>query len=138
MAKSRPVDMIGTFEAGETLSAYTFVSLDVATGKWVQTTAASAVDQTVLTGVIQQDAVAGQEVNVMLKGQTKLVFSTPILEAAASNAGKKGAPVGVHATTGVGILGVAATAAGVRPNLFGFITDTVTTNGNIGSIYLVD
>ena len=138
MAKSRPVDMIGTFEAGATLAAYTFVSLDLATQQWIQATAASSVDPTIMTGILQQDAVVGQEVNVMMKGQSKLVFTTPILVGAAANAGRQGAPVGIHATDGTGIVGAVATAAGVRPNLFGFVTDEVTTTGNIGSIYLVD
>mgnify|MGYP007087006493 CR=1 FL=1 len=138
MAKSRPVDMIGTFEAGAVLEAYTFVSLDPATQRWVQSTTALATNPLVLTGVIQQSSVVGQEVNVMTKGQTKLVFTTPILVGAAANAGRKGAPVGAHATDGTGIVGTVASSAAARPNHFGFITDEVTTTSNIGSIYLVD
>lgn len=128
MATSREVDSIGTFEAGAALTAYTFVVLDATTGGWIPcTTALAAVDGAVV-GVVQQDGVIGQEVNVMIKGQTKLVFDTAVLSGAAANAGDLFAPIGV------GAAGAPAVAAGTA--VLGSIFEQVAVNGNIGSIFL--
>ena len=136
MATSREVDSIGTIVAGAAVEQYTFVVLDPVTEGWIPAQAADSVAWN-LIGVAQHPAVAGEALNVMIKGQTKLIFDTTILSGAASNAGDLGAVVGVHATTARGIKGVAPTAAGVRGNIFGYITDKVSTAGNIGSIFLV-
>lgn len=136
MAKSRHLDAIGQLTAATDLNAYTFVVLDPSTQSWRLALAADSVSETNLVGVVQQDAVAGETVNVMTKGQTKLQFDAAIISTVGSNAGKIGAAVGIHATAGSGIVGVASTAASVRANVYGVITDEVAAADSIGSIYL--
>jgi hypothetical protein len=127
MATSREVDSIGTIIAGAPLSRYSFVAL-TATG-WMPASAALATAGS-LIGVSQQDVVLGEAVNVMIKGQSKFIFTAPILSAAAASAGILGAPVTASAVT------AGAGAVGTADNKIGWITEPVLAAGNIGSIFL--
>lgn len=136
MATSREVDSIGTFEAGAAISQYTFVVLDATTGGWIPATAALAVDHGSIIGVAQQDAVIGEPVNVMIKGQTKLIFPAAIIAGAGAGAGDLFAPVGAG-DAGAAIVGVGATAANLPANVKGHIFEQVAVAGNVGSIFLI-
>ena len=125
MATSRKVDAIGTIEAGEALVQYNFVVLE-ATGWMV----ADANSQTTnrLVGVVQQAADAGEAVEVMIKGQSKLL----------SNAAFAGLTVGDTvglAAAGVPAAGAVAAGANVDANVIGWVTE-VAAAGFIGSIFL--
>ena len=135
MATSRAVDLEGTFEAKATIAAYTFVVLDATLGGWIPCTAALAVSHASQIGVAQMEAVAGQPLTVMIKGQTKLIFPAAIISGAASSAGALFAPVGCGAA-GAAAVGVGATVAGLPANVQGLIYEQVSVAGNVGSIFL--